>query len=78
MIPNNGASRFAATRGSGGAIQWPSVEGVTFKIERSTTLGEGAWALLEAAYPGTAGSASYTDLSPPPGDRAFYKITLNP
>jgi hypothetical protein len=78
LIPNSGSSRFAATHGSGGAIQWPSVEGVTFKIERSTTLADGSWSLLEATYPGTAGSASYTDLSPPPGGRAFYKITLNP
>jgi hypothetical protein len=78
LVPNNGASRFAATRGSGGAIQWPSVTGVTFKIECSTTMAEGSWSLLEAAYPGTAGSTSYTDLSPPVGGRAFYKITLNP
>jgi hypothetical protein len=78
LIPNSGASRFAATRGSGGSIQWPSVTGVTFKIERSTTLADGSWSLLEAAYPGTAGSTSYTDLSPPAGGRAFYKITLNP
>ncbi|MCW1922018.1 hypothetical protein OKA05_05605 [Luteolibacter arcticus] len=77
LIPNNGSSRFAAIRGSGGAIQWPSVEGVTFKIERSTTLGAGSWSTLQPAWPGTAGSASFTDPEPPPG-RAFYKITLNP
>lgn len=77
LTPNSGTSRFAATRGNGGAIQWPSAEGVTFKIERSTTLGAGSWTTLQAAWPGTAGSASYTDPSPPVG-HAFYKITLNP
>jgi len=78
LIPNDGSSRFAAVRGSGGSIQWPSVEGVTFKIERSTTLENGSWSVREAAFPGTAGTASYTDPSPPAGGRAFYRITLNP
>jgi hypothetical protein len=75
LIPNSGSSRFAASRTSGGAIQWPSVTGVTFKIERSTTLL--SWTPLENAFPGTAGTASYTDPAPPAG-AAFYKITLNP
>ncbi|MCW1921619.1 hypothetical protein OKA05_03585 [Luteolibacter arcticus] len=75
LIPNGGSSRFAATRTSGGAIQWPSVTGVTFKIERSINLS--GWSTLEAAFAGTAGTASYTDPEPPAG-KAFYKITLNP
>ncbi len=78
LIPNSGSSRFAATRGSAGLIQWPSVTGVTFTIERSTTLASGSWTPLEAAFPGTAGTASYTDPSPPVGGKAFYKVTLNP
>jgi hypothetical protein len=75
LIPNNGSSRFTANRTNAGVIQWPSVTGVTFKIERSTTLS--GWSTLEAAFPGTAGTASYTDPAPPAG-KAFYKITLNP
>ena len=77
LIPNSGSSRFAASRANGGVIQWPSVTGVTFKIERSTSLSAGSWSVLEAAFPGTAGTASYTDPSPPVG-KAFYKIGLNP
>lgn len=77
LIPNSGSSRFAATLGSAGLIQWPSVTGVTFKIERSTTLAADSWTVLEAAFPGTAGTASYTDPSPPAG-KAFYRIGLNP
>lgn len=76
LIPNSGTSRFGATYSSTGLIQWPSVTGVTFKIERSTTL-VGTWTTLESAFPGTAGTASYTDPSPPVG-KAFYKVELNP
>jgi hypothetical protein len=75
LIPNSGSSLFVASRTISGAIQWPSVTGVTFKIERSTTLQ--SWSPLENAFPGTAGTSSYTDPAPPVGS-AFYKITLNP
>jgi len=77
LVPNSGVSRFAATRGAGGVIQWPSVTGVTFRIERSTTMLPGSWTTVDAAFPGTAGTASFTDPSPPAG-KAFYKIGLNP
>lgn len=77
LVPNSGSSRFAANRNSSGLIQWPSVTGVTFKIERSTTLAAGSWVVLENAFPGTSGTASYTDPAPPAG-KAFYKVTLNP
>jgi Concanavalin A-like lectin/glucanases superfamily len=75
LNPTSGSSRFAATGGSGGSIQWPSATGTAFKIERSTDLG--VWTTLEAAYPGSAGSTSYTDPAPPSG-KAFYRVTLNP
>jgi hypothetical protein len=75
LIPNSGSSRFAATGGTGGSIQWPSVTGVTFKIERSGNLSD--WTTLEAAHAGTAGTASFTDPSPLPG-KGFYRVTLNP
>lgn len=77
LIPNNGSSIFQATTASAGALQWPSVEGVTFKIERSTTLAAESWVVLEAALPGTAGTTSYTDPAPPAGS-AFYRVGLNP
>ena len=75
LIPNSGSSLFATTRSSAGLLTWPSVTGVTFRIERSTTLG--SWTTLENAFPGTAGTASYTDPSPP-ANEAFYRIGLNP
>lgn len=75
LIPDSGSSRFAAMRDPAGTIQWPSAAGLSFTIERSTTLS--GWSILDAAYPGSAGSTSYTDPAPPVG-RAFYRVTLNP
>ncbi len=81
LIPNNGASRFAigSTQAAEGSftLTWPSVTGVTFKIERSPSLAPGSWSVLESNYPGTAGTATYTDTNAPPG-KAFYKVSLNP
>ncbi|WP_367872195.1 hypothetical protein [Luteolibacter sp. Populi] len=77
LIPNSGSSRFAATRQGNGSISWPSTAGTTFKIERSVNLGAGGWSVLQAAYPGTAVSTSYTDPAPPPTGKAFYRVTLN-
>ncbi|MBC8001660.1 MAG: hypothetical protein H7X97_03635, partial [Opitutaceae bacterium] len=76
LIPNSGSSRFAASWSSGGVISWPSVTGVTFKVWRSTTLQTGSWS-DRGNVPGTAGTASFTDPSPPAGT-AFYRIALLP
>jgi hypothetical protein len=76
LVPTSGSSRFAATLGAAGQLQWPGAAGVSFKIERSTTLA-GDWLVLDAAFPGSAGGNSFTDPSPPAG-KAFYKVTLNP
>lgn len=79
LIPNDGSSSFKVTRDAGsGQLTWPSLEGLTFRIERSTTLE--SWTDLETALPAAASPAtttSYTDGSPPAG-KAFYRIGLNP
>lgn len=74
LLPASGTSRFTLTRGSAGLLEWPSATGVTFRVERSTTLG--IWATI-ATIPGTAGTANFTDPSPPSGS-AFYRIALEP
>lgn len=74
LIPNSGTSRFAATRNSSGQLQWPSVTGVSFTIQRSTAL-SGGWEDI-ATVPGTAGTATYTDPTPPAG-KSFYRVVLN-
>jgi hypothetical protein len=79
LIPNNGTSVFAAIRNvTTGQLTWPSKEGVTFRIERSTSLG--TWTALEAALPAAASPATTTSYTPPAfvGDKAFYRIGLNP
>ncbi|WP_367873050.1 LamG-like jellyroll fold domain-containing protein [Luteolibacter sp. Populi] len=76
LIPNKGSSLFVATRGASGLIQWPSVTGVNFTVSRSVDLSVGSWSNI-ATVPGTAGTASFTDPSPPAGTKAFYRITLN-
>ena len=79
LIPNNGSSVFAVSRNAtSGQLTWPSKDGATFRIERSTTLG--TWIPLETAYPAAAGAGtttSYTDGSAPAG-KSFYRIGLNP
>ncbi len=74
LTPNSGSSRFAATRSAAGLLEWPSVIGVTFTIQRSEDLA--GWTNI-ATVPGTAGTASYTDPAPPTG-KAFYRILLEP
>ncbi len=79
LIPNDGSSSFKVSWDAvSGQLTWPSKEGATFRIERSTTLD--TWDDLETAWPAAASpatSTSYTDGSPPTG-KAFYRIGLNP
>jgi Concanavalin A-like lectin/glucanases superfamily/Bacterial TSP3 repeat len=74
LTPNSGSSRFAATLGSTGLLQWPSAVGVTFTVQRSQNLTD--WTNI-ATVPGTAGTASYTDPAPP-SSKAFYRVRLEP
>lgn len=74
LLPGSGTSRFAVTRGDAGLLQWPSAVGLTFTVQRATTLSD--WTNI-GTVTGTAGTASYTDLSPPAG-KAFYRILLEP
>ena len=76
LNPLAGNSRFAATRNGAGLIQWPSVVGVTFTVERSTTLANGSWTTA-GTVPGTAGTASFTPASPAVG-KEFYRVLLQP
>ncbi|MEO5714434.1 MAG: Ig-like domain-containing protein [Luteolibacter sp.] len=75
LNPASGSSRFAVTVTSG-ALQWPSATGLTFVVQRSTGTTGIVWETI-ATVPGTAGTRTYTDPSPPPGT-AFYRVGLNP
>lgn len=75
LDPANGSSRFS-TAMSGWTLQWPSATGLTFIVQRSTTLSGSEWQTI-ATIPGTAGTATYTDPSPL-STKAFYRVGLNP
>jgi hypothetical protein len=77
LIPNSGSSRFAATRSAAGTLTWPSVTGVNFRVERSTTLAANSWQQVGNTVAGTAGTATLLDPAPPAGS-AFYRIALLP
>lgn len=80
-LPNNGASRFAATiapaAGNQLTLTWPSVSGKTYAIETNGSL-IGIWSELisvpAAASPATTTSYSLT----PIGNSKFYRVALRP
>lgn len=76
LNPTAGNSAFATVRASNGVLSWPSAVGVSFTVQRSTTLLPGSWG-NDVAVPGTAGTATYTDPAPPVG-KAFYRVLLQP
>ena len=78
LNPNNGASTFAVTRSASGQLEWASAPGVTFSVERSTTLGND-WTKI-ATVPAAASPATtttFSDGSAPTG-KGFYRILLEP
>ncbi|MCW1925477.1 hypothetical protein OKA05_23165 [Luteolibacter arcticus] len=72
LNPMSGSSFFAGSL-SGSTITWPAAAGVQFTVQRSTTLA--GWENV-GTVTATGASASWTDLSPPPGGKAFYKVTF--
>ncbi|MEO5712743.1 MAG: autotransporter-associated beta strand repeat-containing protein [Luteolibacter sp.] len=80
-LPNNGASRFAATiapvSGNQFTLTWPSVPGKSYGIETNATLA-GSWSQLTsvpaAVSPATSTSYSVT----PVGNQMFYRIRIDP
>lgn len=75
LDPKNGGSRFSAVS-HGATVEWRGAAGLSFKIQRSTTLDLNSWSDLTTVT-GVAGANQFTDPSPPAG-RAFYRVVLNP
>ena len=73
LNPKDGSSFFKATV-SGNTIQWQGVAGLSFIVQRSTTLAAGSWSDV-SPQTGVDGLNSYTDPSPPVG-KAFYRVLL--
>lgn len=76
LNPTSGSSRFSVARSLLGALTWPSATGLTFTVQRSTSMAAGSWTSI-ATLAGTATTATYTDPAPPVGN-AFYRILLVP
>jgi alpha-L-fucosidase len=74
LDPASGSMVFTATRSTGGLLEWPSAQGVTFTVQRGEALT--GWTNI-ATVPGTTGTAGFTDPAPPTG-KAFYRIRLDP
>lgn len=75
LDPSNGSSCFAITQ-VGSALRWPSKTGLTFIVQRNTSMSGNNWQTI-ATINGTVNTATYTDPSPP-ASRAFYRIGLKP
>ena len=80
LSPVSSAQRFSATEsnvvpGAGATLIWPAQAGLTFTVQRSTSLTAGSWTQLGGIITATGTTASYTDTTAPAG-RAFYRINL--
>jgi len=80
-LPNNGASRFAATLAPWSATQftlaWPSVPGRSYGIETNASLA-GSWSLL-TTIPAAAAPATHTRHTLTKSSSVmFYRISLKP
>jgi hypothetical protein len=78
LSPVDGSQRFAVAEsnvnpGTGATLTWPSQNGLTFQVYRSTTLG--SWTAVGGVITATGTSTSYTDNTAPLG-KAFYRVEL--
>ena len=82
LDPTNANSRFFITSTDGDlsdgyTVNWQGKAGVTFKVERSSSLASGQWSVIHTVTPGADGPLIFTDPHPVPAPRAFYRITLD-
>lgn len=75
LDPEDGSEFFTATLASDGTLRWLSAAGVSFVIQRSTTLVE-PWEDLLPAVTGTGPVDVWTDPAPPVG-KAFYRVVFD-
>ena len=72
LNPASGSSVFAVSQ-TGNTLTWPAAAGLSFTVQRSTTLGP-VWEDV-ATVVATGSTALWTDLAPPAG-KAFYRVVL--
>ena len=70
MVPNGPNRDFR--------LSFPSVSGVTYRVESSTTLGPGSWAALGTDLTGTGATLQATDPAANTRARRFYRLEVIP
>jgi hypothetical protein len=73
LDPAAAGSRFVGSL-NGSTVTWPAAAGLSFTVQRSTTLG--AWDDV-ATVNATGSVGTWTDLTPPAGGKAFYRVVLD-
>ena len=74
LAPRDGAQSFRATATTTGGnitLTWPSAAGITFTVERATTISPADWQSI-ATITATGPTATYT--GPSSGTAAFYRV----
>jgi hypothetical protein len=76
-------SRFAVTDSDGTladgyTVSWQGVAGLTFSVQRSSSLTPGSWSVIHTVTPVSDGPLSYTDPAPVPAGKSFYRVLLDP
>ena len=83
LIPNDANSRFFVSStdsnlNDGYTLGWQGKTGLTFNVERSSTLASASWSVIHTVTPAADGPQSFTDPAPVPVGKAFYRVTLAP
>lgn len=81
LVATDANSRFFITStdsnlADGYTVGWQGKAGLTFRVERSTTLASGSWSVIHTVTPAADGPQSFTDPAPVPAGKSFYRVTL--
>jgi hypothetical protein len=72
-ITGLGAPTLERLAGNQARVRFHGIPGVQYSFQRSTNLTQ--WTTVFTMTAGVDGVVEYTDLSPPPGGRAYYRLT---
>jgi hypothetical protein len=69
---------FAPLPGGGLTLTWDTVEGKTYRVERSSALTPDQWSIMQDDVQGDGTRKSFTDTNPGTATRLFYRIAVFP
>lgn len=80
--PNDRASLLKVNQmqasGNDMRISFPTVDGKTYRLERSDTLLEGSWTAVQDNIPGTGAEIQVTDTNGATHSKRFYRLVVEP